>query len=214
MSNYSNYFGARRCCNSINNNVVQGPQGPQGLGGPIGPAGYTGPTGSQGPRGYTGCRGSQGATGSQGPRGSGAGETGPTGPQGATGPGFTVIGEFGITGSTAAVLLSYPEDSNDIYYSSAIQQYNTSDRSILYISGNIIPTKTNTYSLGLTSATWKDIAVGPGTLTIQGPTGYTIAATLGSNLTGLAYTQYGFATPFINIGPAIDPLAPVGTIGG
>ena len=112
MSNYSNYLGARRCCNNINNNVVRGPQGPQGLGGPIGPAGYTGPTGSQGPRGYTGCRGPQGSTGAQGPRGNGAGETGAQGatgatgeqgPQGATGPsGSGAQGATGATGATGS----------------------------------------------------------------------------------------------------------------
>ena len=98
MSNYSNYLGARRCCNNINNNVVRGPQGPQGLGGPIGPAGYTGSLGPQGPRGITGCKGATGSTGAQGPRGSGAGDQGPTGAQGATG----ATGEQGATGPSGS----------------------------------------------------------------------------------------------------------------
>ena len=55
--------------------------------------------------------------------------------------------------------------------------------------------------------------MGPGSLNISGPTGF-IDATIGSNLAGIAYSQFGFVTPFLNIGPNIDPLSPVGTIGG
>jgi hypothetical protein len=81
------------------------------------------------------------------------------------------------------------------------------------ITGDLMPTSTNTYSLGATGATWKEIVMGPGTLTIVSGSGNT-AATLGANLSGIAYTQSGFASPFINVGPAIDPNAPVGTVGG
>ena len=43
--------------------------------------------------------------------------------------------------------------------------------------------------------------MGPGTLNIAGPNGVG-NATLGSDDSGIAYTEFGFATPFINIGPA------------
>jgi collagen type VII alpha len=99
FNNYSSYLGARRCCNNINSNVVEGPQGAQGFGGPIGPAGTTGSLGPQGPRGTTGCKGATGATGAQGPRGSGAGDQGPTGAQGATGSQGST-GEQGPQGAT------------------------------------------------------------------------------------------------------------------
>jgi hypothetical protein len=75
MSNYSQYLGAKRCCDL----KVQGPQGYQGAQGPsaVGSIGYQGATGAQGYQGATG-RGCRGATGAQGP-------LGVTGVQGATG---------------------------------------------------------------------------------------------------------------------------------
>ena len=83
----------------------------------------------------------------------------------------------------------------------------------LDISGNIIPTQSNVYTLGLTGARWREIFMGPGSLNIAGPTG-SVPATIGSNLSGIAYSQFGFVTPFLNVGPNINPLAPLGTIGG
>jgi len=54
--------------------------------------------------------------------------------------------------------------------------------------------------------------MGPGTLNIAGPIGSTASATLGSDNAGIAYTESGFATPFINVGPAINPIS--GAVGG
>jgi hypothetical protein len=89
--NYSQYLGARRCCDL----KVQGPQGPQGTTGPsaIGSMGYQGSTGATGAQGATGrsCIGPTGPAGATGPAG------GPQGPAGATGPqGF--IGATGAQG--------------------------------------------------------------------------------------------------------------------
>ena len=82
-SNYTQYLGAKRCCDL----KVQGPQGPQGYQGPasVGPMGYTGATGVTGPQGATG-RSCAGPTGPQGPAGGPQGATGATGAVGATGP--------------------------------------------------------------------------------------------------------------------------------
>ena len=81
------------------------------------------------------------------------------------------------------------------------------------ISGNFIPTETNVFSIGYTGSRWKEIFIGPGSLNISGPTGNAYA-TIGSNLASIAYSQFGFVTPFINIGPNIDEFAPLGAIGG
>ncbi len=92
MSNYSQYLGARRCCDL----KVQGPQGYQGAQGPsaVGSIGFQGATGVQGYQGATG-RGCRGTTGAQGP----PGVTGPAGgPQGNVG----VTGAIGATGATGA----------------------------------------------------------------------------------------------------------------
>ena len=53
--------------------------------------------------------------------------------------------------------------------------------------------------------------MGPGTLNISGPEGAN--GTIGIDQHGIVYTEGGFASPFINIGPATDGLDP-GAIGG
>jgi hypothetical protein len=87
------------------------------------------------------------------------------------------------------------------------------------IAGDLIPTVTNTYTLGRTGARWRDIFIGPGSINIKGPgASY---ATIGSDNQGVAYTEQGFATPFITVGPAeLTPqasggwkIAPTGTYG-
>ena len=80
----------------------------------------------------------------------------------------------------------------------------------LHINGNILPTESNTYSLGATGASWKEIYIGPGSINIAGPVGSANPATIGSDLQGIVYTEGGFATPFINIGPAIETTQAVG----
>lgn len=63
-NSYSNYLGARRCCD-LRGAGPQGPIGHQGAPGPRGPEGFTGYTGSTGPTGRS-CLGS---TGPKGPTG-------------------------------------------------------------------------------------------------------------------------------------------------
>lgn len=70
----------------VDNDTIQGPQGPQGEKGDIGPQG---PQGEKGDTGATGPQGPIGDTGPQGPTGA----TGPQGPQGVQGPqGASIIG--------------------------------------------------------------------------------------------------------------------------
>jgi hypothetical protein len=52
--------------------------------------------------------------------------------------------------------------------------------------------------------------MGPGTLNISGPTGAANIATVGSDLQGIVYTQFGFASPFLNVGPSINIEQAVG----
>jgi hypothetical protein len=79
------------------------------------------------------------------------------------------------------------------------------------VTGNLVPSATNTYSLGSSSLFWKDLYVGPGTITIAGPPGSTAIATVGTDLAGIVYTESGFATPSIIVGPAV---ASSGAVGG
>jgi hypothetical protein len=73
----------------------------------------------------------------------------------------------------------------------------------LIINSNLLPNTSNFYTLGASGASWRDLFVGPGTINIQGPVGAKNVATIGSDLQGIVYTQYGFASPFLNVGPEI-----------
>jgi hypothetical protein len=84
------------------------------------------------------------------------------------------------------------------------------DSSNIVISGNMVPSIDNTYTLGASGNAWKSIYMGPGTLNIQGPTGATNPATIGSDVDGVAYAQFGFAAPFLNVGPNIQINKAVG----
>jgi hypothetical protein len=80
------------------------------------------------------------------------------------------------------------------------------------VNSHFVPTTRNTLSLGSNQFPWKEIFVGPGTINIAGPTGALNEATLGSDLAGVAYSQYGFASPFFNVGPEISAIE--GAVGG
>ena len=158
------------------NNNITGPQGPQGDIGPQGPQGDIGLQGLNGPQGF---RGAQGTIGPQGN----------TGPQGDS---LHIIGE-----GNGSILVIDPTDKENIYYSNAI----TTNNNNINIYKNILPSTNNIISLGSNLLRWKEIFMGPGTLNISGPEGTSGNATLGSDESGIAYTEFGFATPFINIGP-------------
>lgn len=143
-----------------------------------------GPTGAMGPTGARGADGTATTTGATGPTGG----TGPAGFQTFTGPtgsvlvflggGVTGRADFSLTGST------------------------------LQVPGDLIPSANNTYTLGATGARWKDVLIGPGSINIAGPSGFTGSATIGTDAAGLIYTEGGFATPKIVIGPTqVTPKA-------
>jgi carbonic anhydrase/acetyltransferase-like protein (isoleucine patch superfamily) len=79
----------------------------------------------------------------------------------------------------------------------------------LQVSSHIIPSEDNQYSLGSSNYRWKDLYVGPGTINIAGITG-NVSATIGTDLQSTIYTETGFATPFINVGPLISSIQAVG----
>ena len=115
-------------------------------------------------------------------------------------------GSFDFTGPTGAILYfdgTSVTGTADLTY--------TPGGTGMFIRGNIIPQESNVYSLGMTGAVWKSIAVGPGTIDISGPG--EVIGTIGTDQNAIIYTKTGFATPFINIGPELNPLDP-GAIGG
>jgi len=128
---------------------------------------------------------------------------GTTGPVGSTGPkGDSLsIGYTGITGNVVVY------DGLNVYENKNINFSNNA----ITISNNLIPSETNVFSLGSIESKWKDFYVGPGTINIQGPIG-TVEATIGSDIAGVVYTEYGIASPFFNLGPNIGALS--GAVGG
>ena len=72
------------------------------------------------------------------------------------------------------------------------------DNDNIIIDGNIVPDKNLKYSLGSLNQRYNDIYVGPGSINISGPEKGSFA-TLGSDNNGIAWTEKGFATPFINV---------------
>ena len=136
------------------------------------------------------------------------GEPGITGPTGPTGPTLSIVGE-----GNGNILLN-DKTTDNVYYSNSLEIVNDTIKAT-----NIIPYKDNEYVLGTESFRWKDISMGPGTINIYGPLG--VKATIGSDNNGIAYTERGFASPFINVGPArLTPSAvggweigPTGTAG-
>jgi hypothetical protein len=80
------------------------------------------------------------------------------------------------------------------------------------LQNNLVPTETETWNLGATALRWQEIYMGPGTLNIAGPG--TAVAKLGADDNAILYAELGFATPFINIGPAADDAIEPGAIGG
>lgn len=133
---------------------------------------------------------------------------GPTGPQGIAGP----TGTFSYTGPTGSVVYY---DGIGVTGSTGFTYTPTlvSGTGGLLVSGDILPTQNNIFSLGSTADRWREIFIGPGTLNIAGPT-VSAFATLGSDDAGIAYTEKGFATPFITIGPAFNSNIAPGAIGG
>lgn len=201
-----------------------------------GPTGMPGPTGVAGSTGITGPTGVAGSTGVTGP----TGHSGPTGPlptiqnfsttrllTAATSTSLNAEENLTFTASTLTIAGSIVPTTDDVYtLGTSTMRWNHvfvgagsitvggatigATGTSLTVSGGILPPTNGTYSLGSTGARWSDIYVGSGSLKIAGPTGATQDATLGSDLSGIAYTQLGFASPFVNIGPSISTNQAVG----
>jgi hypothetical protein len=194
----------------------------------ISPTGPTGPTGRTGP---TGATGQTGPTGLTGPTGSfsipvtGTGSVLIVNPTGSSNIYYSDVLSLSYTGPTGlAVFSGNVEPSQNLAYSlgSTEKQWkdiyvgtgsiylgnSTISASVgpsgpnILINSNLVSTENIAYSIGTTTTRWKDIFIGPGTLNIAGPSGFTGTATIGSDANGIVYTESGFATPFINIGPA------------
>jgi hypothetical protein len=103
--------------------------------------GNTGATGKTGTAGSTGAAGQTGVAGEIGE----TGETGDTGAEGMTGD----TGPIGATGSTGPI--------GECLYSLDINS----------ITGDLVPTKDNEFSLGSDTFRWKGLQLGPGTLYIE-----------------------------------------------
>ena len=108
------------------------------------------------------------------------------------GPGF-IIENIG----TGSIVLK--NNIDDKYYYN--NDFNIQEN-IIRVNKNIVPQISNKISLGSKELLWKEVFIGPGTINLstQSETGF---ATIGADDNGFAYTEFGFATPFINIGPSV-----------
>ncbi len=208
-----------------------GADGSAGVTGETGSQGQVGNTGSTGSDGLAGATGSDGATGSTGQDGitgatggTLAGATGATGQQGSTGE-MGSVGTQGQTGSTGflgvipqgygSVVVNGPTGSSNYYTSDILQVVAGASGDYVSIGGSLIPDVSLSYSLGSTGQRWSDIFIGPGTLNIAGPVGSAAVGTIGTDSQGIVYTEFGFASPFLNIGAQQTlPLATGGWVIG
>ena len=137
--------------------------------------------------------------------------TGPTGPMGATG----YSGDVGPTGPTGS--FSFEGTVGEIlFYNGTDITGSTGFTYIpggtgMHLDGNLNPTIANTFSLGTPDVPWKELSVGPGTISLV-TTVAGVVASLGVDLNNIVYSTNGFATPYINVGPQIS--AETGAIGG
>jgi hypothetical protein len=125
INNYSNYLGARRCCDI--NGV--GPKGYDGIKGPMGDIGLQGNTGNTGATGFTGIMGKscRGPTGQIGPSNGPIGSTGYTGPYASFTQGIGININEGPSNNYSIRLSSSADVSYNIYpnyyYNIAINNY-------------------------------------------------------------------------------------------
>jgi hypothetical protein len=164
--------------------------------GPTGPTGYTGAKGFTGPQGITGYTGY-------------TGQQGPTGSQGAIGPTGAKVSAIGPTGS-----IQYSDGNGNLLGSSSFVYNSPGISGTVSLQGSFNPSVDSTYSLGTTGLRWKEINVGHGTINIAGPAGSSAVGLIGTDDNSIVYTQNGFATPFINIGPSQNINLNPGLIGG
>jgi hypothetical protein len=132
--------------------------------------------------------------------------SGPTGPTGPTGENGTFI----YAGTTGEVLYfdgTLVTGGTGFVYTPGVSGNIT-------LQGDVIPSVDGIYNLGSTAYRWAEIYVGRGTINIAGPSGSTAVGLIGSDENAIVYTQFGFATPFINVGPAIGTTLAPGSIGG
>ncbi len=120
-------------------------------------------------------------------------DIGVTGATGSTGASFELLGQ-----SQGSIMVNYPTGTTGYYYNDALQ-VDASGNTVL--TGNLLPSASLTYSIGATGQRWAEMYVGPGTINIAGPSGTTGSGTIGTDAQSIIYTESGFATPFINVGP-------------
>jgi hypothetical protein len=161
----------------------------------------------EGPNTYSHIHTSFSTSGPVGPTGPSGGPTGVQGPSGVTGN-TGPTGAFVFLGATGNVLFY---DGVAVTGTTGFGFTTVDTLSVLNLNSSLIPTRDNIFTLGLTGYRWREVSIGPGSLNISGPNN--VVAELGTDAEGIIYTKQGFATPFINVGPAIDKLYP-GAIGG
>ena len=149
----------------------------------------------------------------------------PTGSSGVSGSGTNFITQLRINnellvpfdgGETSYGIIREIVDDTNLFLmdintgNSYFGPFYTTPYNILQLDGDFIPSAANTFSLGNQELYWRNLYVGPGTITLQNANqeeGY-----VGLNDNGIIYTDHGLATPFVTIGPLETQV--IGKIGG
>jgi hypothetical protein len=92
--------------------------------------------------------------------------------------------------------------------------YNSGVSGNVQLRGDFLPAADALYNLGSISQRWSEINVGHGTINIAGPSGSTAVGLIGTDNNSIVYTSFGFATPFINVGPEQGITLSQGNVGG
>ena len=93
--------------------------------------------------------------------------------------------------------LFYDTSSHEVIHNSIIT---LSSPNTVILAANLVPDQTVTYTIGTSSLRYSDVFIGPGSLNIAGPSN--AFATIGTDAQGIIYTEFGFASPYLNVGPA------------
>jgi len=96
---------------------------------------------------------------------------------------------------------------NNVHYNGS---FYTTPYNKFQLDGDLVPSLLDTYSLGNKKQYWRNLYIGPGTITLQNEKKE--EGHIGLNNNGILYTDHGLASPFITIGPLES--GKVGSVGG
>ena len=118
----------------------------------------------------------------------------------------TTVGPIGI--------INYIIDNTNLYVTTDVtdtyvdQPFLTNEYNILQLDGDFLPPISDKFSLGNENKYWKNLHIGPGTITLISTNGN--KGNIGFNQNGIIYFDKGSAGPYTIIGPNLNTTGQVG----